>query len=78
MDDSGISVPTYSNKISSATIDHIFVNEPLISRVSSFCVVQDALDASDHRPLSCTLIGELVSLDSEIIYKNNKQVSLVK
>ena len=75
MDDSGISVPTYSNKISSATIDHIFVNEPLISRVSSFCVVQDA---SDHRPLSCTLIGELVSLDSEIIYKNNKQVSLVK
>ena len=39
--DSDTSVPTYKNTIFYSTIDHIFANDSLISRVTEFFVRQD-------------------------------------
>ena len=74
VDLTGVQAPTYRNKNCCAVIDHIFSNSSLIPRISDFCVLQDALDVSDHCALSCVISEPLIGMGTEILCrKKNKK-----
>ena len=57
-----------------SVIDHIFVSENLVSRVTDYSVDDSTVNMSDHLPVSCSLMLDLNASDSSSVQGHKHHV----